>query len=215
MVAALGLQPAAAASAGRSSAHHPRPSSTPAGAQRSPALAGLSITVSDGRTRVRPGDQVSYVVRVTDGGAAAAPHLKITLTMPAYLKLSSASQQAKTDDGQVTWRSDLAPGKAVVFRARALLVRVPHGLARLAAVACATGASGSPTICASHLDALPGASHTGTVTSSRTAAGTAGGTRTGYVATGLIVLTVAALLAFAASRLRSRRTRRWRHRHSG
>jgi hypothetical protein len=154
-------------------------------------------------------------VRVKDGGAAAVRNLKVTLTFPPYLKFISASQRGRAVTGKVTWQTSLRPGGTSGFGLTARLTRPPAGVARLAVVACATGASGSTTICASDLDALPGASHSGTVTSSRTAARPAAGSLTGYVTAGLIVLTVAALLAFTASRLRTRRPKRWRHRHSG
>jgi uncharacterized repeat protein (TIGR01451 family) len=213
---ALGAQAAEVAkNPGRSS----RPTSTPTAIRQVPAVPGLSITVTDGRTRVSPGDRLSYTVHVKDGGGAAVPSLKVTLTFPAYLKFISASQQAKAADGKVTWRSSLRPGQAATFRMSAVLTRRPPGLARLAAVACAVGGSVKAVVCAAHLDTLPGAGPAGRATSTGTASGTVTRTtarkRTGPVVAGLVVLILAALTAFAASRIRARRPRRLRHRHSG
>ena len=52
----------------------------PKGASHMPpaSVPSLTIDVSDGRTAVKTGDQLTYVVGVHDGGTRSAPHLKIT-----------------------------------------------------------------------------------------------------------------------------------------
>jgi uncharacterized repeat protein (TIGR01451 family) len=182
-----------------------------------PTVPSLTISVTDGRTSVRTGDRLGYTVRVTDGGAAAARKLKITLMLPSYLRFLSASRGARPANGKVTWLVSLKPGQAAELGLRAVLKRTPRGLARLAAVACADGSNGRAIVCAAHLDALPGnspvkaAGNTGSpaVRAARPASGLA--TKVIVAVTALAVLL--ALMAFAARRSRLRR-QPLRHRHS-
>ena len=69
-----------------------RASHMPQGASHLPpaSVPALTIGVSDGRTAVKTGDQLTYVVSVRDGGTRGAPHLKITQTLSAGLEFLSA-----------------------------------------------------------------------------------------------------------------------------
>ncbi len=221
MLLVLGAPGAHATTAGKSAAKSSHPASTPPAVRRLPAASWLTISVTDGRTRVRPGDRLSYTVRVTDGGTAAARGLKITLTLPGYLQDISADRHARASAGKVTWSSSLRPGQEAVFRLTARLARTPHGLVRLAVVACAAGGSGKATVCAAHLDTLPGAGGAGGASGSRRAAPGTGGRTTsagelsGFVIGGIAIAAAAALAAFGAARIRARRPGRLGHRHSG
>ncbi len=195
---------------------HPSKTSSPSlrPVSRPTGVPGLTINITDGRTAVRPGDRLTYTVRLKDAGATTAGHLVITLTFPAYLKLISASRPGRAAASHVTWHASLRPGQTEVFLMTARLAKTPPGLARVAAVACAIGGSRQTIICAAHLDKIPG--HSAARQASGPRAITATGTRhlAGLaVAAGAGLLT-ALLAALTARRIRARRPRRLSHRHS-
>jgi uncharacterized repeat protein (TIGR01451 family) len=162
----------------------------------------LTISVSDGRTAANPGDQLTYLVSVRDGGVAGAPHLKITQTLSAGLDFLSASPQGTAADGQVTWPAAIPAGGTKTFRVVARVTRTPARLLRLAAVACASAAGSSrPIVCAAHLDRLPAA----TAAQASRAAGTSGAVPVAYAAAALAVLAAAVLAVIARRRVGLRR----------
>ena len=123
-----------------------------------PAVPGLSISVSDGRTAAKAGDLLTYVVHVRDGGTAAAPHLKITQSLSAGLAFVSASSHGVAKAGKVAWDASIPAGRAQTFSVVARVTQTPARVLRLAAVACAAPeGSKTPTVCAAHLDRLPAA----------------------------------------------------------
>ena len=83
----------------------------PAVRARPPAGPALTISVSDGRTAVNPGDQLTYVITVRNGGRARAPHLKVTQTLSAGLDFLSSTPRAKAERRQVTWPAAIAGGR--------------------------------------------------------------------------------------------------------
>jgi uncharacterized repeat protein (TIGR01451 family) len=165
-----------------------------------PAVPGLSITVTDGRTRVSAGDRVTYVVRVGDSGTVGVRRLKITLTLPAALTVLSASRQGQARAGQVTWHAQLLAGHSLRYAATARLGKAPAGQARLAAVACALAAAGKPVVCAAHLDRLPAVAAARPDPRPRRNSGSP----LVYAAAGVLVLIVVAV-ALTAGRVRARR----------
>jgi uncharacterized repeat protein (TIGR01451 family) len=191
----------ATATAGASTSASPSgPAATPAArraAGRPPAVPGLSISVTDGKTAVRPGEQLTYLVSVKDIGTLGAPHLKVTQTLPAGLAFVSASGHGVAARGQVAWITGIGPGGAKTFTVVTKLVRIPVRQLRLAAVACAEPqGSAQPMVCAAHLDRLP-------AVAARPAAkptGSPGGVRAAYIAAGLAVLVVGALLVIVGRR---------------
>ena len=174
-----------------------RPAATATAPARRPAGPGLSISVTDGRTAVKPGDQLTYVVSLKDIGTVGAPHLKITQTLPAGLDFVSASAHGVAAGGKVTWLTGLAPGRAATFTLVTRLIRTPARVFRLAAVACAaTQGSASPIVCAAHMDQLPAVAPS----PAPKASGSLGGARTVYIGAGLAVLVVAAFIVLLARR---------------
>lgn len=130
----------------------------PAHASATPATAapGLEISVSDGRAAVRPGDRVTYLVRVQDTGSRPVHRLEVTQALPAGVQFVSASDGGTAAAGRVTWHASLAAGGTDEVRATVLVTRIPAKTVRLAAVACAAlPADSRPVICAAHLDPLP------------------------------------------------------------
>jgi uncharacterized repeat protein (TIGR01451 family) len=171
----------------------PASHASPATRVHPPAEPDLSITVTDGRTAAKPGDRLSYVVKIKNAGGATARNLRVTLTFPPYLSMSSASQQENAKAGKLTWLTSVRPGHAASFTISAVVGRTPRGIGHLAA----------------HLDRLPGAART-TAGTSRSAHGTAapasaGGSKVRYVFAGLAVLACILLAALAAGRLRARK----------
>jgi len=217
MLAAQAVPVAQAAPSARNPGEHePRASSRPA---HLPAISGLDISVTDGRSRVVPGDLLSYAVRVTDGGAGPARNLQITLMLPPYLKLLSARGPHRFAEGKVSWALTLNAGHSASFDARAQLHRVPAGVGHLAVVACA-GSGAKTLVCAAHLDKLPGA-----VSAARTGhaaegarqgdvSGVTSGGRSKYLLGGVALLVTLLLAAAAASLIRARRPRLVRHKRS-
>ena len=116
----------------------------PAHPAPTPAVPGLSISVSDGRTAAKAGDLLTYVVHVRDGGTAAAPHLKITQTLSPGLAFVSASSHGVATAGKVAWDASIPAGRAQTFSVVARVTQTPARVLRLAAVACAA-AEGSKT----------------------------------------------------------------------
>jgi len=116
----------------------------------------LSIAVTDGRTSVREGDQLTYTVQLHNIGRHSARRLRLVQTLPAGLKLISASRRPATRPGSLTWRISLAAGHTETFRVTGRVGRTPGQLLRLATVVCASaGASTRPIVCGAHSDELP------------------------------------------------------------
>lgn len=191
--------PSASASASaRASAGRPVP-----GAKASPpAVPGLSISVTDGKTAVKPGEQLTYLVSVKDSGTLSARHLKITQTLPVGLELLSASSHGVAGKGQVAWLTSIPAGGAETFRVVTRVTRTPAQLLRLAAVACAEAqGSATPIVCAAHLDQLPAVADM----SAPKASGSIGRALPVYVGGGLAVLAVGALIMIVGRRASRRR----------
>ncbi len=176
----------------------------PAVRARPPAGPALTISVSDGRTAANPGDELTYVVTVRNGGRARAPHLKVTQTLSPGLDFLSSSPREKAVRRQVTWPAAIAAGGTQTFRVVARVTRTPARALRLAAVACASARGGSrPIVCAAHLDRLPAAAPA----SASRSAGSAGIRPLAYAgaALALAVLAAAVLAVLARRRVRLRR----------
>jgi uncharacterized repeat protein (TIGR01451 family) len=177
---------------------------------RPPAVPGLSISITDGRTSAVRGDHLRYVVKVKNAGGATARNLRVTLTLPPYLSVSSASQRAAAKAGKVSWRTSLRPGLSASFTITAVVGKTPPGMGHLAVVACADQHKGTPIICAAHLDRLPGAAGTTSHTSGPASPGMAGSaaassSKTRYLVGGLVIAACVLLAAFAARRIRGRK----------
>lgn len=182
---------------------------------RPPAVPGLSISIGDGRTSAVRGVHLRYVVKVKNAGGATARNLRVMVTLPPYLSVSSASRSSTAKAGKVSWRTSLRPGRTASFSMTAVVGKTPRGMGHLAVVACALQHSGTPVVCAAHLDRLPGTAGTisGNSGKSGAAQGTAGSSsssgagsgKTTYLVAGLIVVACALLAAFAARRIRGRK----------
>lgn len=160
------------------------------------SVPSLTIGVSDGRTAVKSGDQLTYVVSVRDGGTRSAPHLKITQTVSAGLEFLSASPHGAAANGQVAWYASIPAGGTRIFRVVARVTRPPAQLLRLAAVACAEAdGSSRPIVCAAHLDRLPAAAASAASRGGAAAAVSRGARPSRRV---LLVCAVAALAVLAA-----------------
>jgi uncharacterized repeat protein (TIGR01451 family) len=194
--------PAQAATAS-ASASQPSASRPPASAQasphaRPPAGPGLSISVTDGRTAVKPGDQLTYLVSIKDSGTLGAPRLKITQTLPAGLKFLSASKHGVAAGDQVAWLTGIPAGGAETFSLVAQVTRTPAQLLRLAAVACAADqGSTRPIVCAAHLDQLPAVAPS---PSARASGSSLSRDLPAYAGAALLVLVLGALTVFLARR---------------
>ena len=193
----------AATVTGKPRTSHPSPRTITSKIASLPAVSGLSIAITDGRTRVSQGERVTYVVRVGDSGAVGLGHLKITLTLPAALTVLSASREGRAGAGQVTWHAGLRAGQSLRYAVTARVGKAPAGQVRLAAVACAVGAAGKPVVCAAHLDRLPAAAAAGAA-AAHPRPRTNPGSPLVYAAAGLLVLIVIGV-ALTAGRVRARR----------
>lgn len=166
------------------------------------AIPGLSISVTDGRTAVKPGDQLTYLVSVKNVGTVSASHLKITQSLPAGLAFVSASSNGVAANGQVAWLTSIATGGAETFRVVTRVTQPPVRLLRLAAVACAAQqGSARPLVCAAHLDRLPAVA----AASAATASGSPGRDLPAYLGGAVAVLAIGALLTIFGRRAIRRR----------
>jgi uncharacterized repeat protein (TIGR01451 family) len=176
---------------------------------RPPAQPGLSISITDGRTSAARGDHLRYVVTVRNAGATAARNLRITLTLPPYLSVRPAIRATAAEAGKVTWRTSLRPGHTASYAAAAVLGQTPRGMGHLAVVACAEQHSGTPVVCAAHLDRLPGTARSTSGTSETASAPSGSPAARGgpirYLLSGLAVLTCLLLATLAARRIKGRK----------
>ncbi len=176
--------------------------------RRPAGVTGLSISISDGRQAVKPGDRLTYVIRVKNGGSQNEPHLKITQTLPDGLKFISASHRGRPRAGQVSWQAALPAGSTDIFTVDAIVTRTPPRLLRLATVACAEATGGTRVmICAAHLDRLPAATVMSSDASGRSAGPRGGPSGIAPLYYALCALAVLAVLAACSLWLGSRRSR--------
>ena len=136
---------------------HGHPGRTVA-APQAPAGSGpqLSIAVTDGRTSVQEGDQLTYTVQLRNIGRHDVRRLRLVQTLPAGLRLISATRRPATRPGSLTWRISLPAGHTDTFRVTGRVGRTPGQLLRLATVVCASAGSGTrPIVCGAHSDELP------------------------------------------------------------
>src|SRR5690348_1426067 len=136
---------------------HGHPGRTVA-APQAPAASGpqLSIAVTDGRTSVQEGDQLTYTVQLHNIGRHDVRRLRLVQTLPAGLRLISATRRPATRPGSLTWRISLPAGHTGTFRVTGRVGHTPGQLLRLATVVCASaGPSTRPIVCGAHSDELP------------------------------------------------------------
>jgi uncharacterized repeat protein (TIGR01451 family) len=127
-------------------------------APQAPAASGpqLSIAVTDGRTSVQEGDQLTYTVQLHNIGRHDVRRLRLVQTLPAGLRLISATRRPATRPGSLTWRISLPAGHTSTFRVTGRVGHTPGQLLRLATVVCASaGPSTRPIVCGAHSDELP------------------------------------------------------------
>ncbi len=183
-------------------APHPVARTQPSGAASATAGPALTISVSDGRTAVKTGDQLTYLITVRDGGPAGAPHLAVTQTLSPGLDFLSAVPRATAAGRRVTWPAAIPAGGTRAFRVVARVTRTPARQLRLSAVACASGRGSSrPIVCAAHLDRLPAAAPEPASRPARQA----GIPPLAYAGAALAVLAAAVLAGLARRRARLRR----------
>jgi uncharacterized repeat protein (TIGR01451 family) len=170
-------------------------------------MPGLSIDVNDGRTAVKPGDLLRYVVEVHNIGTTTARHLLLTQTLPPGMRLISASRHGAARAGRVSWWVSLPVGHSGTFRVVGRAGRTPAHLLRLATVACAA-ADGSikPVVCAAHSDRLPAGALAAALKPGTAAAGNQ--TTRRYVTVVVAALVLAALTLIVPRRLALRRRAR-------
>ncbi len=127
----------------------PTPVPTPTGPQ-------LSIAIDDGRPSARDGDRLTYVITVRNLGAAAAPGLAVSQSIPSGLTVSSADHGGTVHGGQIMWTVTVKPGETAKLTSIGTLGATGPQLLRLASVACAAPRAGQrATVCATDSDLLP------------------------------------------------------------
>ena len=99
---------------------------------------------------------MTYTVQLHNIGRHSVRRLRLVQTLPASLKLISASRRPATRPGSLTWRISLPAGHTERFRVTGRVGRTPGQLLRLATVVCASaGSSTRPIVCGAHSDELP------------------------------------------------------------
>ncbi|HUK67817.1 MAG TPA: DUF11 domain-containing protein [Streptosporangiaceae bacterium] len=168
---------------------------------------GLSIGVDDGRQFAKPGDLLTYTVKIQNIGSTNARGLDVVQTLPAGMTLISASKHGAAQAGQVRWQLNLPAGHADTFGVIGKVGHTPSQLLRLATIACAsTGTGVKPLVCAAHSDELPAGA--AAAADARDAAGAAADSRgIGFLLpTGVtLLLAAAAITGWLFLRRRARR----------
>lgn len=127
----------------------PTPTPTPSGPQ-------LSIAVDNGLDRAAAGDELSYVITLTNVGTKDVSDLLVTQSLPAGTSLVSADAKGDEKSGLVQWKVDLKATKKATLKTSIKLADTPAEVLRLASVACAkVSAKAAPVVCASDSDILP------------------------------------------------------------
>jgi len=115
----------------------------------------LRIGIDNGRTRVRTGDRLTYVTKLSNTGAAETPDLLLSQTLVPGVKLISSTPKGTLSGDRITWNRVLPTGKTDQFSVTVEVGRLTGPAQRLAAVVCASTKAGiRPIVCASHLDLL-------------------------------------------------------------
>jgi uncharacterized repeat protein (TIGR01451 family) len=80
-----------------------------------PAGTDLALTLSDDRDVVEAGEQLTFALRVTNTGTLDATGVLLTHTLPSHTLLVTASDDASSSEGTVTWPPfDLDAGSSTV-----------------------------------------------------------------------------------------------------
>lgn len=175
----------------------PKPAPSPAGPQ-------LSIAVDNGLDTAASGDELSYVITLTNVGTEDLSDLLVTQSLPPGTSLVRADAEGDEKTGLVQWEVDLRATKKVTFKTSLKLADTPAEVLRLASVACAkVSVKAPPVVCAADSDMLPAGE------AAAEAAATAQTTKTGapsrtvwYVSAGAVL--AAGLATLLVLRLRRR-----------
>jgi uncharacterized repeat protein (TIGR01451 family) len=148
----------------------------------------LTISISDGRVAVRPGQMLTYRASLRNTGTATAGRLEVTQTLSAGLEVTGASDHGVAKAGRVAWTTALPAGATRTFLVTARVTRPPAQMLRLAAIACvALPGARQPIVCAADLDKLP-AAKAGTAVTAGPARRRSGMGAAPYAAAALVLL---------------------------
>lgn len=146
--------------------------------KETPSAPQLSIAVDNGHSSAAAGDELSYIITLTNVGTEDVTDLLVTQSLPPGTSLVSADADGDERTGVVQWKVDLKATKKATFKTSLKLADTPAEVLRLASVACAkVSAKAAPVVCAADSDLLPAgeaaaradaAQTTGTPTSGRT-----------------------------------------------
>ncbi|MYW68797.1 DUF11 domain-containing protein [Streptomyces sp. SID8379] len=126
--------------------------SAPTSDDKRPAV---SIALTDGVSRARPGDRLHYTVTVRNDGSRPVEGLRVEQRMPDAAHHAAAGQGAKVRRGTASWRTDVAPGRPAELTSTLTLGAAGAGALRAGSTVCAyRKGSDAPLVCASDLDLL-------------------------------------------------------------
>jgi uncharacterized repeat protein (TIGR01451 family) len=166
------------------------PGPTPTGPQ-------LSITIDDGRTTATAGTRLTYTITVQNLSGTDITGLGVTQSVPPGSALELADSSGGVQAGYVRWSVNLGATVKTALHSTVAVYDTSPDLLRLTSVACAgTAADAPPIVCATHSDQLP----VGAAAHTATSAGTAAHAGRWYLIGGLVMLSVAALMALLLCR---------------
>ncbi|GAA1427309.1 hypothetical protein GCM10009616_04140 [Microlunatus lacustris] len=179
--------------------------SAPASAapRSTPAPPQLSIAVDNGSDRAASGDELSYVITLTNVGTEDVSDLLVTQSLPPGTSLISADADGEKKKEGVEWEVDLEANEKTTFKTNVELADTPAEVLRLAIVACAkVSAKAAPVVCASDSDLLPAGEEAAKAEAAMTTETGVVDRRVWYLAAGTVL--AAGLASLLVLRLRRR-----------
>jgi uncharacterized repeat protein (TIGR01451 family) len=119
------------------------------------ATAAMVIGVSDGVTSATTGDELTYTISLRNDGAADSGPLGVRFQPPSGAEVTTVDHDGAREDGVATWSIDLPAGGTLTLTVGAKVATLPEGVNGLAGIACITH-DGTPTLCATDMNQIPG-----------------------------------------------------------
>jgi len=164
--------------------------STPVSAapKATPEPPQLSIAVDNGLDNAASGDELGYVITLTNVGTEDVDDLLVNQSLPPGTSLVSADAKGEEKSGSVEWEVDLKAAKKATFKTSLKLGDTSPEVLRLASVACAkVSAKAAPVVCASDSDILPAGEEAAKAEAAMTAENGISNRTVWYVAAGTVL----------------------------
>ena len=120
-------------------------------------MAAMAISVSDGVTSATSGDRLTYTISLRNDGAAGSGALDVRFEPPSGVDMTAVDHEGTRKDGVATWALDVPAGATMTLTVAANVGAPPAGANGLAGIACIVH-NGTPSLCATDMNQIPGRS---------------------------------------------------------